>query len=405
MFKESLVKKELPLEFSSSEKKNPPHRASIISPIDVKPLAKRSTVTPTHEASAPGQDEPPTISVDQQLQRRIKHSFAESHSAPATQADFYKVGKVIGKGAFGKVNLAIHKLSGKFVALKSINKQLMNEEVTKRKIFHEFNIMRITAHANIVKLLEQFDTPHHTVFVTEVCGGGDLLSYVRKRRRLREDVACHLFGQLIQGLEYCHSNKVLHRDIKLDNVLLTSTGTVKICDFGVSKLISDPKELIFEQCGTPAYIAPEVFANKGYCGFASDIWSAGVVLFTMLYGMVPFKAPNIKDLQQTVLKCSLDYKEDFGDPVSDEAISFLKSILVREPKERLTPRQMFAHKWMKQNSAQKVNVFTRAEREKIRSEFEYFQVKKDPDSTTVGDPFCGELLITTRNCELKNAST
>jgi serine/threonine protein kinase len=107
------------------------------------------------------------------------------------------VGKVIGKGAFGKVNLAIHKLSGKFVALKSINKQLMNEEVTKRKIFHEFNIMRITAHTNIVKLLEQFDTPHHTVFVTEVCGGGDLLSYVRKRRRLKEDVACHLFGQLI----------------------------------------------------------------------------------------------------------------------------------------------------------------------------------------------------------------
>ena len=188
-------------------------------------------------------------------------------------------------------------------------------------------------------------------------------------------------------------------------MLLTSTGTVKICDFGVSKLISDPKELMFQQCGTPAYIAPEVFANKGYCGFASDIWSAGVVLFTMLYGMVPFRAPNIKDLQQAVLKCNLDYKEDFGDPVSEDAISFLKSILVRDPKERLTPKQMFAHKWMKKNSAHKVNVFTRAEREKIRSEFEYFQVKKDPESTPLDDQLCGELLITTRNCDLKNAST
>lgn len=160
-----------------------------------------------------------------------------------TQTDFYKVGKVIGKGAFGKVNLAIHRLSGKFVALKSINKTFMNEEASKRKVMQEFNILRRARHANIVRLYENFETPQHIVFVMEVCGGGDLLTYVRRRRKLKEDVSKFIFRQIIDGLRYCHSKNVLHRDIKLDNILLTSEGYVKVCDFGVSKLVK-PNEIM-----------------------------------------------------------------------------------------------------------------------------------------------------------------
>lgn len=87
----------------------------------------------------------------------------------------------------------------------------------------------------------------------------------------------------------------MHRDIKLDNILLTSEGKVKICDFGVSKLVK-PGDIMMEQCGTPAYIAPEIFEGQGYQGYVSDIWSAGVVLYAMLYGTVPFKASNMSDL-------------------------------------------------------------------------------------------------------------
>ena len=129
----------------------------------------------------------------------------------------------------------------------------------------------------------------------EICGAGDLLTYVRRRRKLKEDVAKHLFKQIIEGLKYCHSKNILHRDIKLDNILLSSEGDVKICDFGVSKLVRNG-EIMTEQCGTPAYISPEVFENKGYEGYASDIWSAGVVLYAMLYGTVPFKASNMTEL-------------------------------------------------------------------------------------------------------------
>lgn len=143
----------------------------------------------------------------------------------------------MGKGAFGKVNLAIHRLSGKFVALKSINKQFMKEDSSKKKVMQEFNILRKLRHQNVVRLYESFETIQHIVFVMEVCGGGELLTYVRRRRKLKEDVASFLFSQIITGLEDCHNTCVLHRDIKLDNILLTSEGDIKICDFGVSKLV------------------------------------------------------------------------------------------------------------------------------------------------------------------------
>jgi 5'-AMP-activated protein kinase, catalytic alpha subunit len=131
--------------------------------------------------------------------------------------------------------------------------------------------------------------------VIELCAGGDLLNYVRRRRRLKEDVAKAIFKQIIEGLSYCHSKQILHRDIKLDNILLDSKGEVKICDFGISKVVKKG-EIMTEQCGTPAYIAPEFLRDKGYTGFAADIWSAGVVLYAMLYGTVPFKANNMSEL-------------------------------------------------------------------------------------------------------------
>lgn len=97
----------------------------------------------------------------------------------------------------------------------------------------------------------------------ELCAGGDLLNYVRKRRRLKEPLAKFVFMQIVSGLHYCHLNRILHRDIKLDNILLDAYGHVKICDFGVSKIVR-AGERIKDQCGTPAYIAPEILVDEGY---------------------------------------------------------------------------------------------------------------------------------------------
>jgi 5'-AMP-activated protein kinase catalytic alpha subunit len=123
----------------------------------------------------------------------------------------------------------------------------------------------------------------------------------------------------------------LHRDIKLDNILLDGNGNVKIADFGVSKLVK-PGDTMHEQSGTPAYIAPEILREQGYKGFKADIWSAGVVLYAMLCGTVPFKASNMKELHKMIMKGKYYFKEE----VTDVAKSLLKGMLDINPKTRIT---------------------------------------------------------------------
>lgn len=181
-------------------------------------------------------------------------------------------------------------------------------------------------HNSVVKLFETFETEKHYLFVMELCAGGDLLSYVRKRRKLNENVAKYLFKQVIEGIGYIHSKNVIHRDIKLDNILLDSKGHIKIADFGVGKH-HKPGSLLFDQCGTPAYIAPEIITGEGYDGGTVDLWSAGVVLYALLYGNVPFKGANMKDLHRQIIECDYQLKDE----ISADARDLIKGLLTRNP--------------------------------------------------------------------------
>jgi len=129
----------------------------------------------------------------------------------------------------------MHKFAKKLVALKSLNKECLTDEVQKQKLMKEVNLLLKLRHNNIVKIYETIETEKHLIIIMELCAGGDLLSYVRKRRRLKEPFAKNIFKQIIDGLRYIHENLVCHRDIKLDNILLDTKGTIKIADFGVSK--------------------------------------------------------------------------------------------------------------------------------------------------------------------------
>lgn len=118
---------------------------------------------------------------------------------------------------------------------------------------------------------------------------------------MKEDNAKYLFKQLVMGLNYIHTKKfVVHRDIKLDNILLDQSGRIKICDFGVSKQVASEAERMHDQCGTPAYIAPEIIKGRGYRGFKTDMWSAGICLFVMLIGTVPFRASTMDQLHELI---------------------------------------------------------------------------------------------------------
>ena len=142
-------------------------------------------------------------------------------------------------------------------------------------------------------------------------------------------------------MAYIHRKRILHRDIKLDNILLDGKGNVKIADFGVSKLVK-PGYVMHEQSGTPAYIAPEILREEGYMGFKADIWSAGVVLYAMLQGTVPFKASNMKELHKMIIKGKYHFKEE----LSDEAKSLVKAMLNTDPKTRININKIMKHPWM-----------------------------------------------------------
>ena len=178
--------------------------------------------------------------------RIIRISFKEYGEPPETTTNFYKIGRMLGKGAFGKVNLGMHKLARKLVAIKSMNKQYLNDERSKKKVMQEVSIIKRTRHPNVVKLYETFESNKYVLFSMEMCAGGDLLNYVRKRRKLKENVAKVLFKQIIEAIGYIHTRNIVHRDIKLDNILLDGKGNVKIGDFGVSRIVKNG-EIMKEQ--------------------------------------------------------------------------------------------------------------------------------------------------------------
>ena len=292
----------------------------------------------------------------ERLSKYINDYFLKYECYPKSQMSFYKYGRQIGKGAFGKVNLGLHILTGRIVAIKSFNKKKVNSDKAKAKIYHEINLMKNLRHSSVVKILDTFETEKYIFIIMENIAGGDLLSFVKKRTKLNEKVCKFIFKQILEAIKYIHSKNIVHRDIKLDNVLIDLNNNIKICDFGVGKMIHD-KEILMDQCGTPAYIAPEILLNKGYDGFGVDVWSSGIVLYTMLSGMVPFKANNLTDLQNNII--TGNFKEIHG--ISKECNDLLHKLLQINPKKRITINDALNHPWIINIEDNKLTLFTKAE--------------------------------------------
>jgi len=287
-------------------------------------------------------------------------SYYKKHNEyPNTEQNFYKYGRLLGKGAFGKVNLALHLASGRLVAIKSFNKKKLTTKRAKRKIKTEIEALSKLRNPFCTQIYDYFETDTHILIVMEyVCG--DLLGFIRKRAKISEPTAKIIFKQIIKGLQYIHKKKIVHRDIKLDNVLIDLTNTVKICDFGVCRILQ-PGDIMYEHCGTPAYIAPEIFKDEGYEGFSCDIWSAGVTLYYMLAGVQPFKANKIEDLKEIIIKGEYDPIEG----VSKEANDLINGMLQLNPNKRFTIEEILKHPWLKNVNIKKresLNIFTNAEK-------------------------------------------
>ena len=291
------------------------------------------------------------ISERQNLSIYIKKYFKEKGHYPKSNLNFYKYGRILGKGAFGKVNLALHIASGKLVAIKSFDKKKLSKENSIKKIMNEIEVLKkLRNNIFCTKIYDTFQTDTHILIVMEfICA--DLLDFIRKREKLDEKKAKIIFKQIVLGLKNMHKNNIVHRDIKLDNLLLDLTNTIKICDFGVSKIIHSENEIMQDHCGTPAYIAPEVFEDLGYYGYGCDIWSLGVTLYYMLEGEQPFKGRSIEELKKNI--CSKNYQNI--ELISKEAEDLLDKMLTLNPEERITLDEILKHKWIKDVDIKKRN--------------------------------------------------
>ncbi len=181
------------------------------------------------------------------VKKQVRKSYKRNRTAPKTQMSFYKIGRVIGKGAYGKVNLAMHKLTNKLLAVKSVNTAYIKKEGAFKKLTSEINLLSSIRHPNIVKLYEvlkptETDPPldYYLMFM-ELCTGGDLLHFVRKRRKVPEKLVKQFMKQIISALGYLHHQNIVHRDIKLENILLSNLGQIKICDLGISVALPSDK--------------------------------------------------------------------------------------------------------------------------------------------------------------------
>uniref|UniRef100_A0A8C1X4F2 MAP/microtubule affinity-regulating kinase 3 n=1 Tax=Cyprinus carpio TaxID=7962 RepID=A0A8C1X4F2_CYPCA len=252
----------------------------------------------------------------------------------------YRLLKTIGKGNFAKVKLARHILTGKEVAIKIIDKTQLNP-TSLQKLFREVRIMKTLRHPNIVRLFEVIETEKTLYLVMEYASGGEVFDYLVSHGRMKEIEARAKFRQIVSAVHYCHQKNIVHRDLKAENLLLDADANIKIADFGFSNEFTLGNKLD-TFCGSPPYAAPELFQGKKYDGPEVDIWSLGVILYTLVSGSLPFDGQNLKELRERVLRGK--YRVPFY--MSTDCEGILRRFLVLNPSKRCTLEQVMKDKWM-----------------------------------------------------------
>jgi len=252
----------------------------------------------------------------------------------------YRLLKTIGKGNFAKVKLAKHIPTGKEVAIKIIDKTQLNPG-SLQKLFREVRIMKTLDHPNIVKLFQVIETEKTLYLIMEYASGGEVFDYLVLHGRMKEKEARAKFRQIVSAVQYCHQKKIIHRDLKAENLLLDSEMNIKIADFGFSNEFV-PGNKLDTFCGSPPYAAPELFQGKKYDGPEVDVWSLGVILYTLVSGSLPFDGSTLRELRERVLRGK--YRIPFY--MSTDCENLLKKFLVLNPSRRASLEVIMKDKWM-----------------------------------------------------------
>ena len=263
--------------------------------------------------------------------------------------EYYKLdGGVLGKGQFGQVKLATHHSTGYKTAVKIVKKREMKpiEQYQQRK---EIEVLKMCQHPNIVKMLDLFENLEQYYLVLEYMEGKDMFDYLRIRNfKISEDRAKDIMYQLILAVQYLHSYGIVHRDLKLENIMMsdnTEMSIPKLADFGLAKIIG-PSEKSDEPFGTLGYVAPEVLKKELY-GVSCDLWSLGCICYALLSGSLPFDHQSQSETIKMTMYSNLVFDLPCWKNVSDFAKDFISGLLIKDPLQRLTIEKALQHPWIR----------------------------------------------------------
>jgi len=258
----------------------------------------------------------------------------EKAKAKGERIGNYSVKGVLGQGTYGKVKMGEHTDTGEEVAIKIMNLELM-DEAEKERAHRELEIHKKIQHPHIVRLYEALETETRLFIIMELVPGGELLSYITGCGALTEAESRRIFLQIVSAVKYLHNNNIIHRDIKHKNILIDKDKNIKLIDFGLSNYI-ETQSMRTTFCGTPAYAAPEMILAREYNGPEVDVWSLGVVLFSMIVGKFPFR--HVADI--------IEGKFELPPGINPVIKDLLQRMLSVEPKKRATLEAIEKHPWL-----------------------------------------------------------
>lgn len=311
------------------------------------------------ESTVAMHDEPTIAAMDLPIASPAAQQYFAAHPRrPHVYFGDYLLLQTLGEGEFGKVKLGVHRHFGEETAIKLIKREMVAAAEEHQadgskmsKVEREISVLRLLRHPNIVHLYEVIESERYIGIVLEYGAGGELFDYILAQKCLKEREACRLFAQLVSGVSYLHRKKIIHRDLKLENLLLDRHRNVIITDFGFANNFSArSNDLMATSCGSPCYAAPELVVQDGmYVGAAVDVWSCGVILYAMLAGYLPFDddpanpdGDNINMLYKYIMATPLS----FPDYITAEPRSLLLRMLVPDPAKRATLDEVMAHPWL-----------------------------------------------------------
>ncbi|KAM9789415.1 death-associated protein kinase 3 [Neosynchiropus ocellatus] len=265
---------------------------------------------------------------------------------------YYEMGEELGSGQFAIVRKCKEKSTSVEYAAKFIKKRRLSSSrrgVSREEIEREVNILREIQHSNIITLHDIFENKTDVILILELVSGGELFDFLAEKESLTEEEATQFLKQILDGVHYLHSKRIAHFDLKPENIMLLDKNVpnprIKLIDFGIAHQIKAGNEFknIF---GTPEFVAPEI-VNYEPLGLEADMWSIGVITYILLSGASPFLGETKQETLTNISGVNYDFDEEYFSNTSELAKDFIRRLLVKDPKKRMTIQDSLEHPWIK----------------------------------------------------------